>query len=81
MELVTLQVLPRDDREHAGEFQGLAAVDALDRGVGVRAADDVEPQLARQVEVVDVFADAADEPRVFLALDRMAHAPDFGGGL
>ena len=42
---------------------------------------DVEPEHPRQDDVLDVFAPAADEPRVFLALDRMAHAPDFRGGL
>src|SRR6185503_5999831 len=35
---------------------------------------------ARQVDVVDVLAPAADEPRVLLALDRVAHAPDLGTG-
>ena len=81
VELVALQVLAGDDRGDARDLQRLRAVDRLDLRVGVRAADDVEPEHARQDEVVDVLAGAADEPRILLALDRVAHAPDFGGGL
>ncbi len=69
-----LEVCAGDDRQDARDLERLGRVDALDRGVGVRAADDVEPELARQVDVVDVLALAADHPRVFLALDRVAHA-------
>ena len=75
-----LEVGAGDDREHAGDLERLGGVDALDRRVGVRAADDVQPELAGQVEVVDVLAGAADEARVLLALDRVAHAPDLGAG-
>ena len=64
----------------ARDLERLGRVDALDRRVGVRAADDVEPELAGQVDVVDVLALAADEARVLLALDRVAHAPDLGAG-
>ena len=81
VQLVALEVLAGDHGEHARDLEGLRRVDRLDRGVGVRAADDVEPEHARQDDVLDVLALAADEPRVFLALDRMAHAPDFRGGL
>ncbi len=81
VQLVALEVLARDHRQHAGQLERLARIDALDGGVGIRAPDDVQPKHARQDEVVDVLALAADEPRIFLALDGMAHAPDFGGGL
>ena len=64
----------------ARDLERLGRVDALDRRVGVRAAHDVEPELAGQVEVVDVLARAADEARVLLALDGVAHAPDLGAG-
>ena len=40
----------------ARDLERLGRVDALDRRVGVRAADDVQPELARQVDVVDVLA-------------------------
>ena len=55
-ELVALQVLAGDDGGDARDLERLGRVDRLDRGVGVRAADDVEPELARQVDVVDVLA-------------------------
>ena len=78
-QLVAVQVLAGHDRGDARDLERLGRVDRLDLGVGVRAADDVEPELARQVDVVDVLALAADEARVFLALDRVAHAADLGG--
>ena len=80
VELVTLQVLARDDGGDARDLQRLGGVDRLDRGVGVGTPDDVEPELPRQVDVFDVFALAADEAWVFLALDRVAHATDLGAG-
>ena len=76
-----LQVGAGDDGGDTGDLERLAGVDALDRRVGVRAPDDVQPEHARQDEVVDVLALAADEPWVFLALDGVAHAPDFGRGV
>ena len=75
-----LQVGAGDDGEHAGDGQRLGRVDALDRCVGIRAAHDVQPQHARQDDIVDVLALATDEARVLLALDGVAHAPDFGAG-
>ena len=79
-ELVALQVLAGDDRGDARDLERLGRVDRLDGRVGVRAADDVQPELAGQVHVLDVLALALDEARVFLALDRVAHAPDLGAG-
>ena len=78
VELVALEVLAGDDRGDAGDLQGLRAVDRLDLRVGIGAANDVQPQLARQVDVLDVLALATDDPWVFLALDRMTHAADGG---
>ena len=75
-----LEVGAGDHGQDAGDLQRLRRVDAQDLGMGVRAADDVHPELAGQVEVVDVLALAADEARVLLALDGVAHAPDFEGG-
>ena len=80
MQAGLLEVGAGDDREHARDLEGLGRIDALDGRVGVRAADDVQPQLAGQVEVVDVLAGAADEARVLLALDGVTHAPDLGAG-
>ena len=78
VELVALQVLAGDDGRDARDLEGFRRVDRLDLRVGVRAADDVQPQLSGQVDVLDVLALATDEPRVFLALDRVAHATDRG---
>jgi hypothetical protein len=69
VELVAFEILAGDHRQHARDLEGLAGVDALDRGVRVRRAGDIEPELARQVDVVDVLAGAADEARILLALD------------
>ncbi len=80
VELVGLQGLAVDHGEDARDLERLGRVDALDRRVGIRAAHDVQPQLAGQVDVLDVLARAADEARVLLALDGVAHAPDLGAG-
>ena len=80
VELVALQVLAGDHRGDARDLERLGGVDRLDRRVGVGAPDDVEPELARQVDVLDVLALAADEARVLLALDRVAHATDLRAG-
>jgi hypothetical protein len=80
VELVAFQVLAGDNGGDTRDLQRLGSVDRLDRRVGVGTPDDVEPELPRQVDVLDVLALAADEARVLLALDGMAHAPDFGAG-
>ena len=80
VKLVSLQVLAGDHRGDTRDLQRLGGVDRLDRRVGVWTPDDVEPELPGQVDVLDVLAGTADEPRVLLALDGMAHAPDLGGG-
>ena len=76
-----LEVGARDHGQDARDLERLGRIDALDRRVGVGAANDVQPELAGQVDVVDVLAHAADEARVLLALDGMAHAADLGGGV
>src|SRR5262245_16384744 len=47
--------------------------------MGVGAADDFQVEHVGQHYVVNVGPLAAQEARVFLSLDRMAHAADFGG--
>ena len=61
-----------------GMASALRGVDLHDLRVGVRAAHDVQVQHARELDVVDVVALAADEARILLALHRVAHAADFG---
>src|SRR5207253_1496022 len=61
-----------------GHGEGLGRVDLHDLRVGVRAADDVEIEHAGQLDVVHVRAPAANEARVFLALERVAHSSDVG---
>src|SRR6185436_658967 len=67
-----------DHGEHAGNGQRLLRVDLHDLGVGVGAPHDVEVEHARELDVVHVGALAADEARVFLALDGMPHPSDLG---
>ena len=61
------QVGAGDDGLHLGMGLGGADVDADDVRVRDRRAQDREVQHARQLEVVDVPAHAADEARVLLA--------------
>jgi hypothetical protein len=68
-----------DHGENTRNFQRSLGVDGLDPRVGERAADDVQIEHARQLDVVHVMALAAYESRILLALDRVAHASDFGG--
>ena len=81
VQVVRLEILPGEDGEHAGDFQRLARVDAVDLPVRDRAADDVEPQHVREDDVVDVVALALQEARILLALHGVAHAADVGGSL
>jgi len=60
------EVLSGDDRDDAGDLEGLRRVDVLDSRVRERAARDVQVQHAGQLHVVDVLALPADEARVFL---------------
>ena len=76
-----LERLAGDHGEHALHLEGGVAVDALDAGVRVGAAHDVQVEHPRPHDVVDVVAAAADEARVLLALDAVAHASDFGACL
>jgi hypothetical protein len=76
VELVSLEVLAGDHRGDARDLERLGGVDRLDRRVGVGASHDVKPELAREVDVLDVLALAADETRVFLALDAVPDAAD-----
>ncbi len=78
VEVVLGEVLAGDDREDAGDRERLGRVDLDDLRVRVRAPHDVEVEHAGQLDVVDVRPLAADEARVLLALDRVAHAADLG---
>ena len=78
MEAGLLEVGAGDDGEDARRRQSARCVDRLDLRVRVRRPDDVEPEHARQDDVIDVLAGAADEAGVLLALDGVAHPPDFG---
>ena len=69
-----LQIIGCQHRHHARAGQRLALVDALDSGVCVGAAHQGAEQHARQLDVVDITALAADELGVFLAQQRGAHA-------
>jgi hypothetical protein len=81
VQVVLLEILAGDHREHALDGHRLRGVDLHDLRVRVRAPHDVEIEHPRQLDVVDVGAPAADEARIFLAPDRMPHASDFGRGL
>ena len=80
VEVVLRERLSGDDGEHAGDLQRALGIDRLDARVGKRAADDVQVEHARKLDVVHVAALPADEPRVLLALDGMTHPSDVGGG-
>ena len=73
-QFVRHQVCARDDGGYTRHFQRRLLVDALDFCVREWAAHDVEIEHARQLDVVDVLALAAQEARVLFAFDRMAHA-------
>ena len=77
VQVVLLEGLAGDDREHAGDLQRVLGIDGLDPRVRERAADDVQIEHARKLDVVHVVALAADEARVLLALHRVTHAAHF----
>ena len=64
--------------DDAWQRLGFGDIDAGDVGVRIRRAHEDQVQHAEQLDVVDKFAFAADQARVFLALDRLA---DPVGGL
>ena len=78
VQVVLLERLAGDDGEHARDLQRLRWVDLHDLRVREGAPHDVHVEHPRQLDVVHVVALAAEEARVFLALDRVAHAADFG---
>ena len=69
-----LQRLGGDDREHARHFQRLVAIDRFDARMGMRRADEIAVQHARQFQVVDIVALALREADVFDPLALAAHA-------
>ncbi len=74
VQVVLLQRLAGDHRQHARYLEGLGGVDGLDLRVGEGAAHDVHVQHAGKLDVVHVVAAAADEARVLLPLHRVTHA-------
>ena len=76
-----LQRLGGDHREHARHLQRLLGVDRLDARMGVRRADEIAMQHARQLQVVDIVALALGEADVLDALALAAHAFEFGFAL
>src|SRR5205807_10060949 len=66
------------DRQHPGHALRPLGVDALQPPMRVRAAHDVRVRLPGLVDVVGVAAGAAQELRVFRALDALADAVSRG---
>ncbi len=71
-----LQIGARIDGDDAGRRLGARRVDALDLGMGMRAAQEHRVQLARPVDVVGVVALAGEEAEILLSAHRRA---DRGG--
>ena len=69
-DLVVDDLLAGQHGDHARHLLAGGGVDALDLGVGVRAADELRIGHAVQADVVDVAALAGDETLVFLAQRR-----------
>ena len=74
-----LQVLGGDDGGHVGMRQRARGVDRDDPGVRVGAAQQRAVDHTRQLDVVQVRALAADEPRVLLALQPAEADRALGG--
>jgi hypothetical protein len=66
------EVGEREHRNDAVHAAGACGVDRNNAGVGVKTADDAGPQHARQRDVVHEAPRAAEQPRVFLALEGPA---------
>ncbi len=66
-------VLAGPDSEHAGQLLRLGGVDLFEHAVRVRGAHDHRVGLSGKVQVVGVFALAADQGVVLLADDRLAN--------
>ena len=73
-----LEVLGGDDRGDAGMGERLGGVDRDDARMGVGAAEHYAVHHSRQPDVVEVGPLAADEPRVFLALQPTEANRTFG---
>ena len=59
------------DRQHAGRLLGARRVDRADAGMRVRRAQHVSERHARQHEIIDVAAPAAQQPRILEARHRL----------
>lgn len=74
-----LEVGGGQHRNDTRQGLGAAGVDALDARMGVRRADEVAKQHARQFQVVDIAALALGEANVLDPLALAAHALEFLG--
>jgi hypothetical protein len=79
-QVVLGEELARDHGDDARESLGARGVDRRDARVGVRAAQELEVEHARQRQVVEVLAPPLQEAGVFEALDGVADAADLLGG-
>ncbi len=75
-----LEVLGGDDRGDVGMRERLGRVDRDDARVRIRAAQDGAVHHAREPDVVEIVALAADEARVLLALQPAEADRALGGG-
>ena len=73
-DLVINDLFAGEHVDHARHILRRGDIDALDLGVGVRAADEMRVGHADQLDVVDVAALAGDETLVFLAHHACANA-------
>jgi len=64
--------------ENAGHLTGTGAIDPYDPRVRMRRTDDCRICLARKAEVIAELALASQEPRVFVAWQRLANKAETG---
>ena len=77
-EVVLRHQLAGHDRHDARKLLGARGVDRVEARVRERAAQELEVEHARQLDVVEVVALAADEAGILLARDGVADATDLG---
>ena len=79
MQTERFQVGGGQDGEDAGQRLGAAGVDAADAGMGVRRADEIAEDHARQFQVVDIIAPPLREANVLDAFAFAAETFEFFG--
>jgi hypothetical protein len=78
VELDRLQIVGDEDRDDARHRERLGLVDRLDARMGIGTAHDRAEQHARQLDVVDIRALAADEAGILLAQSGDAQSLQLG---